>query len=199
MSTLRGTRRYRSMSERAWIWITTGIAVVVVAVCFVVAGTALDGVVLATRYSARFSALVLATALIARAPRPFGLNHQRVALTLAFAAAHGVHYSTVIARAFLDPEHKLRHPGPVDLAGLVGGAGLILVIAVTAKASSAARSRLNAIAFYAAWAILLLASGSRFRTSIPSVVVLGVLVVAMLWRVASTVAFRGQPRPTADA
>ena len=179
------------MSERSWIWLTTGLALAVAAAAFVASSSTLDGAILATRFSARFSGLVMAVAVLARASRPAALHAQRSSLALAFVAAHGVHYATIIARAFLDPSHKLRHPGPIDLAGLVGGFGLILVIAVTARKTATVAVRLNAVAISAGWAILTFVSAARALHSMPSFAVFAALVTAMLWRMYTGIVARG--------
>src|SRR5260370_10195144 len=83
--------------EEAWIpWAHAAMALVVVALSFATAGSALPGAIAATRNSARFSALVFAVALAARAERPRPLVRRRIQITLAFDAAHVVHYVTVI-------------------------------------------------------------------------------------------------------
>lgn len=82
-------------TRRAFIWVATGLALLVVATCFATSDSVLAGAVAATRYSASFSGLVAAAALSARALRPIALSKRRTELTLAFVAAHGVHCSRV--------------------------------------------------------------------------------------------------------
>ena len=94
--------------RRTFIWVATSLALGVVATCFAASETALAGAVAATRYSARFSGLVMAAAVLARAPRPVGWARWRTELTFAFVAAHGVHYAAVALRAWLEPGSKLR-------------------------------------------------------------------------------------------
>jgi len=172
-------------SRRSFIWVATGAAFGVVATCFAIAGDVLAGAVEATRFSARFSGLVLAAALVARGPRPVAWSRRRTQLTLAFVAAHGVHYATVVLRALVEPGNKLRtlaiEPGVVVLLGLV----LLALVAGTARASSVAGRRTNAVAFYVAWTVFVLASALRARTAPASAVVLAALGAAMIWRIGS--------------
>ena len=175
-------------NRRAFIWIATGLAVLVVATCLATAGDVVAGAIAATRYSARFSGLVLAAALVARAPRPVALSMRRTELTFAFVAAHGVHFATVVLRALVEPGNKLRtfalDVAVVVLLGLV----LLALIAGTARATSVAGRRTNAIAFYVAWTVFVLGSASRARTALAAAVVLAALAAAMLWRIGSAVA-----------
>jgi hypothetical protein len=170
--------RLGSTPQRALIWAVTGLALLVVALCFASSDGVLAGSIAATRYSARLSGIVLAFALAARAPWP--LAARRAQLALAFVAAHGVHYATVIGRAVVEPGNRLRHPAAESLVVVGGGVALLGLVAMTARSTSTVGARTNAIAFYIAWAALTLASASRVRTSLPSVVVLGVLVLALL-------------------
>jgi hypothetical protein len=172
------------------IWVATGVALLVAATCFATSSNVLAGAIAATRYTARFSGLVLAIALVARAARPVALSRRRAELTLSFVAAHGIHYSTVIGRAFVEPSNNLRHFAIENVVVVLGGVALVGLVAATAKATSRAGTRTNAIVFYILWSLLAIASASRFRTSLPSAVVLVILIGAMLWRVGSSVAQR---------
>jgi len=175
-------------SRRAFIWVATALALVVVAACLATGEDIVAGAVAATRYSARFSGLVMAAAVVARAPRPVAWSRRRTELTLAFVAAHGVHFATVIGRALLEPASKLRTFSiEVDLV-VLGGFGLLAVIAATARAASVPGKRANAIAFYVAWTVLTLGSALRARTALASAVVLAALGAAMLWRIGSGLA-----------
>ena len=174
----------------ALIWVATSVALLIVVACFATSKSLLEGAVAATRYSARFSGLVLSIALVARAARPVALAKRKAELTLSFVAAHGVHYTTVIGRAFVEPSNNLRHSAIENLIVVLGGVGLVGLAAATARATSRAGTRTNAVVFYILWTLLAIASASRFRTSLPSAVVLGVLVSAMLWRVGSKVSER---------
>src|SRR5215468_9624982 len=177
-------------SRRAFIWVATGLALLVVATCFAFSDSVLTGAVAATRYSARFSGLVLAAAIVARAPRPIAWSMRRTELTLAFVAAHGVHYATVILRALVEPDNKLRTLTVGVVAVVLLGLVLLAVVAKTARAISPAGRRMNTIAVYVAWTVLVLGSASRARTAPASAVVLAVLGAAMLWRVGSGAAQR---------
>ncbi|HET9158455.1 MAG TPA: hypothetical protein VFN91_17400 [Myxococcaceae bacterium] len=172
-------------SRRAFIWGATGVALLVVGTCFALSADLLTGAVEATRYSARFSALVMAAAIVARAPRPLTWAMRRTELTLAFVAAHGVHYATVVLRALVEPGNKLRGFTIDAVVVVLLGLGLLAVVAGTARATSLAGRRTHAVAFYVAWTALTLASTVRARVSVVSAVVLAVLGAAMLWRVAS--------------
>ena len=175
-------------SRRAFIWVATALALVVVAACLATGEDIVAGAVAATRYSARFSVLVMAAAVVARAPRPVAWSRRRTELTLAFVAAHGVHFATVIGRALLEPASQLRTFSiEVDLV-VLGGFGLLAVIAATARAASVPGKRANAIAFYVAWTVLTLGSALRTRTALASAVVLAALGAAMLWRIGSGLA-----------
>ena len=178
------------LSRRAFIWVATGLALLVVAACFVLADDVLAGAVAATRDSARFSGLVMAAAVVARAPRPAAWSMRRTELTLAFVAAHGVHFATVILRALIEPGNKLRSFSlEVALVVLLGFL-LLALVAATARATSVAGRRANAIALYTAWTVLALASASRAATFLGSAVVLAALSAALLWRIGSGMAER---------
>jgi len=177
-------------SRRTFIWAATGLALLVVVTCFAATGDLLAGAVAATRYSARFSGLVMAAAVVARAPRPVAWSKRRTELTLAFVAAHGVHYATVILRALVEPGNRLRSWAiEVELVVFLGLL-LLTLVAGTAKATSVVGRRTNAIAFYVAWMVLALVLASRARTSLASAVVDGALVAAILWRIGSGAAER---------
>jgi hypothetical protein len=175
-------------SRRAFIWVTTGLALVVVAACFATSKDVLAGAVAATRYSARFSGLVMAAAVVARAPRPVAWSRRRTELTLAFVAAHGVHYATVVLRALVEPGNRLRSFAiGIDVFVLLGFL-LLALVAATARATTEAGRRANAIAFYVSWTALALASATRAGTFPTSAIVLGVLSAALLWRAGSGLA-----------
>src|SRR5262245_51194511 len=174
-------------SRRTFIWVATGLALVVAATCLATAGDVVAGAVAATGYSARFSGLVMAAALVARAPRPVAWSRRRTELTLAFVAAHGVHLATVVLRALVEPDNRLRSLAlEVDLVVLLGLL-LLALVAGTARATSVAGRRANAIAFYLSWTVLALASALRAPTHVTSAVVLFALSAAMVWRIGSGV------------
>ena len=175
-------------SRRAFIWAATGLALIVVAACFALSDEVLPGAVAATRESARFSGLVMAAALVARAPRPVAVSMRRTELTLAFVAAHGVHYATVVLRAVVEPGSRLRSFSFEVETVVLAGVLLLAVLAGTARATSRTGRRTNAFAFYIAWTVLALGSASRARSHLASAIVLGVLITAMVWRIGTRVA-----------
>lgn len=170
-------------SQQRLIRAVSVVALTVVAVCFATSDSVLAGAVAATLNTARFSAIVLAFALAARAPGP--LATRRTQLTLAFVAAHGIHYASVVARAIVEPSNPLRHLRSENLFVVGAGVLLLMLIAFTARATSGLGARTNAIAVYVAWTAMALASASRFRSSLPSAVVLTILGLAMVWRIGS--------------
>jgi hypothetical protein len=169
-------------------WATAAVALAVIALSFAATGELVAGAVVATRQTARLSALVFAAALVARAGRPRLLGDRRVELTLAFVAAHLVHFASVIARAFVEPGNGLRHPSPMALAVVTGGLALILLIALTARAASAVGARVNAVAFYVAFGLLAAALGKHAATYWPAAVAFTVLLAAFVWRVGCALA-----------
>ena len=184
-------------SRRAFIWAATGLALLVVAIGFATASDVFAGAVRETRDSARFSGLVMAAAVVARAPRPVGWWRRRTELTLAFVAAHGVHYATVVLRALVEPGGRLRSFAlQVELVVFLGLI-LLAVVAGTARATSERGRRTNAIAFYLAWTVLALVSAFRTRTALASALVLAVLGAALLWRIGSGMG-RGPRRARRD-
>ncbi len=174
-----------SRTRRVFIWVATGLALLVVATCFAASDSVLAGAVAATRYSANFSGLVAAVALVARAPRPIALSKRRTEWTMAFVAAHGVHFATVVLRPLVEPDSKLRSFAIDVVLVVVAGFSLIAVIAATARATSREGRRANAVAFSIAWMVLALGSASRARASLASAIVLGALIAAMTWRIGS--------------
>jgi hypothetical protein len=172
-------------SRRAFIWVTTGLALVVVAACFATSEDVLAGAVAATRYSARFSGLVMAAAVVARAPWPVVWSRRRTELTFAFVAAHGVHYASVVLRALVEPGNRLRSFAiEIDVFVFLGFL-LLALVAATARATTEAGRRANAIFFYFSWTALALASGGAARAHPSSAVVFVALILAMAWRIGS--------------
>ena len=172
-------------SRRAFIWMATGLAVAVVAASFALSDGVLAGAVAATRNTARFSGLVLAAALVARAPRPVAPSRWRTELTLAFVAAHGVHYASVVLRALVEPSSKLRSFSWEVVLVILAGVVLLAVVAATARPTSRVGRRTNGVAFYVAWTVLALGSASHAPSHLASAVVLGALITAMAWRIGS--------------
>ena len=165
------------------IALVTAAAVAVAAICFFATGDALSGAVAATRFTARFSALVFAAALVARAGRPPFLAARWQSLTYAFVAAHAVHYGTVATRAFVEPANRLRHPTLVPSLIIAGGLSLLVVLAGT-------RGRIQSAVFYLAGTLLVLALGSRAATPAQhptSTITLAILIAAFAWRIGGAV------------
>jgi len=177
--------------ERRWIAWSAVAAAAVVGLSFAASDSALAGAIAATRYSARFSALVFALALAARAGRPVQLGTHQAELTLAFVAAHGIHYATVVARAAIEPENQLRGLSVAPLAVVGAGFGLLALLALTARAQSAWGARTHRIAFGVVGLLLAVALGSRARIFVPSALALSALAVAFVWRVAAQLLVRG--------
>ena len=173
------------MVHRRWIAWSAVAAAGVVALSFAASDGALAGAIAATRNSARFSALVFALALAARAGRPQQLATNQAELTLAFVAAHGIHYATVVARAAIEPGNRLRELSVEPLAIVGAGFGLLALLALTARARSASGARTHRIAFTLVGALLAIALGSRARVSAPSALALSILAAAFVWRLAS--------------
>jgi hypothetical protein len=174
------------MSQRHLIWAATILGLIVTALAYTFSLTLVRGAIAATRDSARFSGLVFALALIARASRPALLARNKAGLTLAFVAAHGVHFGTIIARAAIEPGNPLRHFALQNVLVVGFGFGITATVAFTARAKSQAGSRTNAVAFYIVWTLFAVAFGASFRTAAASAVMFIVVVLAMFWRVAGT-------------
>jgi hypothetical protein len=166
-------------SSARTIVLVTLAALAVAAACYLAAPDVVTGAITATRFSARFSALVFAAAVVARAGRPQFLATRWQSWTFAFVAAHLVHYGTVAARGFLEPGNPLRHPTLQAFAIVGGGVSLLIAIAVT-------RGRFQSAVFYLAGTLLTLALSSRAihpAQHPTSTIVLAVLLAALAWRV----------------
>ncbi len=68
------------------------------------------------------------------------LATNQVELTLGFVAAHGIHYATVVARAAIEPENRLRHPSLEPLAVVAAGFGLLALLALRDRGQERART-----------------------------------------------------------
>jgi hypothetical protein len=161
------------------ILLVAAAAVAVVAVCFLATGDVLSGTIAATRFTARFSALVFALALMARAGRPQFLAARWQSLTYAFVAAHVVHYGTVATRAFVEPGNRLRQLALEPALVVAGGVSLIVVLAAT-------RGRIQSVVFYVAGIILALALSSRVAHAAQyptSTIAFAILIAAFAWRI----------------
>jgi len=176
--------------ERRWIAWSAVAAAGVVALSFAASDSALAGAIAATRNTARFSALAFALALAVRAGRPPQLAAHQAELTLAFVAAHGIHYGTVVARGAIEPENRLRGLSMEALAVVGAGFGLLALLALTARARSAWGARTHRIAFGLVGLLLAVALGSRARISVPSALTLLALAAAFVWRVAGALMVR---------
>ncbi|HEU4382449.1 MAG TPA: hypothetical protein VFR85_03010 [Anaeromyxobacteraceae bacterium] len=173
--------------------LVTALSLLVAASCFAVAGEVLAGAMCATRFSARFSALVFALALAARAGRPRFLAARRLEWTLAFTIAHAVHYTTVLVRALVEPDNDLRHPSLDAVLIVTGGFGLIATLAWTVLTD---RRRLQAALFYAIGAGLGLVLSPRAADPAAhpaSAAAMAVLIAAAFWRIGWGVASRVSP------
>lgn len=165
-------------SSARTIVLVTLAAIAIVGACYLAAPDIVSFAIQATRYSARFSALVFAAAVVARAGRPRFLATRWQSLTFAFVAAHLVHYGTVAARGFLEPGNHLQHPTWRVVMVVAGGVTLLVAVAIT-------RGRWQSAVFYLTGGLLTAALGSRalHPTHHPaSTTVLSVLVAAFVWR-----------------
>jgi len=120
--------------DRRWIIWAAVAAAGVVALSFAASDSALAGAIAATRNTARFSALVFALALAVGAGRPVQLAAHQAELTLAFIVAHGIHYATVVGRAAIEPENRLRELSIEPLAVVTARFGLLALLPLTARA-----------------------------------------------------------------
>ncbi len=167
---------------RRAVLLAAAVSVALVVLAFALEPGAIEGAVYATRWTARWSALVMAIAVARRAPR-------RAPWCYGFVVAHTIHYGTVVTRALLEPTNALRHPN-LRIGGMVlGGAALLVALAFTARW----RTRLNTALLYLGWLILALFSAVRYP-QLPSMIVLAILVLAMIWRLIDQL--RGRPLPT---
>jgi len=176
--------------DRRWIIWAAIAAAGVVALSFAASDGVLAGGIAATRNTARFSALVFALALAVGAGRPVQLAAHQAELTLAFVAAHGIHYATVVARAAIEPGNRLRELSVEPLAVVGAGFGLLALLAFTARARSAWGARTHRMAFGLVGLLLAVALGSRARISAPSALALLTLAAAFAWRMAGPLIVR---------
>jgi hypothetical protein len=169
-------------STRTAVILAATVAAALVTLAFVVEPDRIQGAIYATRWTARWSALIMAIAVTRRAPR-------RAPWCYGFVVAHTIHYGTVVTRALLDPTNALRHPTLVSGALVLGGAALLVALALTARW----RTRLNTALLYLGWLILAIFSAKRYP-QLPSMIILGILVAAMIWRAVDQL--RGRPLST---
>src|SRR5215469_10727439 len=141
------------MRPRILIWSVTTVALVMVALPFLSSVMPLAGIVQATRSTARFSGLIFAIALVARSGRPAALAGTTFAWTMAFVAAHGVHYGVIITRAFIEPGNDLRTLSVRSVLTVVIGFGTLALAAFTARATTGWRTRAHRFALYVLWSL----------------------------------------------
>ena len=120
-------------------------------------GIGLEGLDVATRNSARFSALVFSVALAARAGTT-GTPWMR-----GFVAAHLVHYATVLYQAVTDVHTRMHVPSADHLVIIVAGLVLLLPLAFASPGSGSSWRRLNAVAVILAWGTF--AGGAALNSS----------------------------------
>src|SRR5215472_8546920 len=166
-------------NTRKIVLLAAATAVVIAALCFI-GNTAVAGVRLATLMTARFSGLIFAFALVARASQ-FALR--RASLMLAFVAAHGVHFATVLALAIVDRANGLHNLKPQTFITFAVGFSLIGVLALTTRSASRAGRLTHSITGYVVWAAFAIAffSGRKQAASAAMVIV---VIVALLVRIA---------------
>ena len=120
-------------------------------------GVGLEGLDVATRNSARFSALVFSVALAARAGST-GTRWMR-----GFVAAHLVHYVTVLYQAVTDVHTRMHVLSAGHLVTIVAGLVLLLPLAFASPGSGSPWRRLNAVAVILAWGTF--AGGAALNSS----------------------------------
>ena len=108
-------------------------------------GVGLQGLDVATRSSARFSALVFAVALAMRVGRT-GTAWMR-----GFVAAHLVHYAAVLYQAVTDVHTRMHVLSASHSVVIVAGVMLLLPLAFASPDSTRGWRRLNAVAVFLAW------------------------------------------------
>jgi hypothetical protein len=142
-------------------------------------GSDLRGIDVATRSSARFSAVVFAVALAMR------LGPNGVAWMRAFIAAHLVHYATVSYEAVTNVQHRLHTIDAWDGVVIISGIALLLPLASAPFQRGAVWQRLNTIAVvlvaatFAGGAAL---NTTRYRTALIPVIPLLAGVTLHLYR-----------------
>ena len=120
-------------------------AAVVVGLTLYWYGVGLQGLDVATRSSARFSALVFAVALAMRA------GHTGTAWMRGFVAAHLVHYAAVLYQAVTDVHTRMHVLSTSHSVVIVAGVMLLLPLAFASPDSSSGWRRLNAVAVILVW------------------------------------------------
>lgn len=166
------------------------LAAAIAALCFI-GNSATESLRTATLVTARFSGLLFAIALVARASRPTALAARRVELMFAFVAAHGVHFSAVLARAIFDSKSDFHNLKPQTFLSFAIGFSLIGVLAFTIRARKAAARVTHSIVIYVIWALFTVAffSGRHYPAS---AAMFAVVVAAIIIRVALGISGKSQ-------
>lgn len=163
-------------------WLAASAAIVVGAACFI-GNSPVMGIREANLVTARFSGLLFALALVAKTPRLNVAASRRAELMLAFVAAHGVHFASVLARAFFDHESGFHSLKPATFITFATGFGIIFVLAFTIRAASRAGRMAHSILTYVVWVLFAVAFGSGWRHP-ASAAMFGVTVLALVLRIA---------------
>ena len=153
-------------------------------------GGGLQGVDVATRSSARFSALVFAVALAMRR------GSSGAAWMRAFVAAHLVHYATVFYQTVTDVHSRLHALDAWDAGVIVSGVVLLLPLAWSIGSTG---RRLNAVAVFLVWATFAggaALNAARYRTALIPVIPLLAGLTIHLCRSARR--FRGERTDSDD-
>lgn len=178
-------------TPRRFALLAAAVALVIAGLCFL-ANSPLTGLRTATVVTARFSGLVFAFALVARAPRPVRLASFRSELMLAFVAAHGIHFASVVSSAIWDRQSDFHNLRPQTFISFTLGFSLILALAFTIRATGAGRIA-HRILIYVVAAIFL-AAFFHGRSEPASAAMFVVMAGALLLRIAL-----GFSRPAASA
>ena len=142
-------------------------------------GVGLQGLDVATRSSARFSALVFAVALAMRA------GHTGTAWMRGFVAAHLVHYAAVLYQAVTDVHTRMHVLSTSHSVVIVAGVMLLLPLAFASPDSSGGWRRLNAVAVILAWGTFAggaALNSSRYRMALAPLIPLFAALVIHVYR-----------------
>lgn len=151
-------------------------------------GWNLAGAPAAARNTARFSSLIFALAFAVHSHPRWG--HAYRTAFLAFVAAHGVHYATVIAYHVLLGQLF----NPMFIAGAALGGALLLAAALTITRMP----RFHRLLSFVIWAALVFALSSRFRAHwLPEAPIVALLALAMAARIGDV--WKARPRKTQSA
>ena len=142
-------------------------------------GVGLESLDVATRNSARFSALVFSVALAMRVGRT-GIAWMR-----AFVAAHSVHYATVLFQAVSDVHTRMHVLSADHVVIIVAGLLLLAPLAVASPGSGSSWRRLNAVAVILAWGTFAggaALNSSRYRMALAPLIPLFAALVIHVYR-----------------